>query len=88
MQRDVVVKALEFLHQASGPESVLELGYHWSASDEWKDSVMREKVEVDGELVEYDDRVERYDTPQYQSETDEAAATAQPECQTCVFLTA
>ena len=88
MQEDVVAKGLDFLYQAQAPESVLELAYRWAESDVWKDSVMREKIDVDGELVELDDRVERYEKPQYQYETDRAAAVAEPECQTCVFLTA
>ena len=88
MQEDVVTRALSFLYQAEGPESVLELGYRWTDSDAWKDTVMRDQIEVDGKLVELDDRVERHGTPQYQSEADEVAANAEPECQSCVFLTA
>lgn len=86
MQRDVVSQALRFAASATGPEQVLELDYRWSASDDWKDSVMRLKGEVDGKIVEIDDRVERFDTPQYQSAEDEREAARNPECPSCVFL--
>ena len=85
-QRDILRAALGFLHTADGPEAVLDLGYSWAADDTWKDSTMREKVLRGGEWVEYDDRVERYDTPQYQTDADHAAAGPEAECETCVFL--
>ena len=86
-QRALLREALAFIAQADGPEAVRDLGCHWADTDAWKDTAMREKVMRDGELVEYDDRLPRYDQPQYQSKADAAEAAAQPECETCVFLT-
>ena len=85
-QRDILRATLGFLHEAVEPESVLDLGYAWAEDDAWKDGAMREKVMRDGELVEHDDRLERFDTPQYQTGGDQTAAAREPECQTCVFL--
>ena len=85
-QREILRSALAFLVSAEEPESVLDLGLSWAGSDAWKDGAFRSKVMRDGELVEYDDRVERFDTPQYQSTQDAVAAEREPECSTCVFL--
>ena len=54
--------------------SIVSLNYRWAEDDAWKDGVMR---------AGSDNRVERHETPQYQSQDDEAVADA--ECKTCVW---
>ena len=67
------------------PGTITHLNYEWQSDHSWKDRVMRPKPrqtdEDRGESA--DDRVERFDTPQYQSEEDAELATG--DCPTCVF---
>ena len=75
----------------SEPGTFIDLNHRWRDDDVWKDYVMRPKPKQedtqgdasDGNGHE-DDRVERFDTPQYQTEAD--ASAAEPNCSTCVFL--
>lgn len=73
---------------ASGqPGQVTSLPYRWAASDDWKDAVMRPKPagEQSSEKAGHeDDRVARFDTPQYQTGADADAADST--CPTCIFL--
>ena len=58
------------------PGAMSHLSYRWSDNDDWKDKVFAEGhrrfLEQSSEYE--DDRVARHDTPQYQTEADEAAA--------------
>ena len=69
----------------------VDLDRQWRDDDVWKDYVMRPKPTQEGTKEDpsddsghEDDRVERYDTPQYQTDAD--AAAAEPNCSTCVIL--
>ena len=74
MQRAVVVQALNLLRDASAPGTVIELPFRWAdAGDRWKADVMRR-----------DERLARFDAPQYQCAAD--AEAADPACPTCVWL--
>ena len=86
MQRDIMRRALTVLAEASGPGEIVDLPYRWADSDDWKDGVMRPKQSKGGVASggHEDDRIERYDTPQYQTDEDEALADAN--CATCVWL--
>ena len=59
--------------------SIARLPFEWAADDQWKAEVM---AGTDGS--EGDDRVERFDTPQYQ--TSEDADLADKACPSCVWL--
>ena len=72
MQREVALRALGHIERARRPGEVLELPWRWAEDDDWKDSVMKS-----------DKRIERFDTPQYQTEADEEMAD--PVCPTCIF---
>ena len=87
IMRDTLA-AFESIDEAG---SVVRLDYEWREDDTWKDYVMRPKPVSetdDGEQStgseHEDDRVERFDTPQYQTAEDAEAAEA--ECASCVFL--
>lgn len=70
----------------TSPGTVVQLDYEWTADDAWKDRVMRPSGEPGRSgKAHADDRVERFDTPQYQSPEDEEAFEAEGECPTCVF---
>ena len=84
MQRAVMRAALATVRDAQAPGEIVELPYHWAATDDWKGGVMRPKAGGGGDHG--DDRSERLPTPQYQTEED--AGLADPECATCVFLEA
>lgn len=65
------------------PGVIVDLPHHWAADDGWKDDVMRVDVSPSGEKSTVDDRVERLDTPQYQSPADADAAAATHAGATC-----
>ena len=72
--------------------SITRLPFQWQAeeqaNDKWKEAVMAgaapSTTEATGGEELVDDRVERFDTPQYQSAEDEQIADAA--CPTCVWL--
>ena len=82
------LSAFEQINQAG---TIVDLAYQWRSDDSWKDGVMRPKAKLaDGATTDdenhADDRVERFDTPQYQSLQD--AEKADSECPSCIFLEA
>ena len=92
-QMAIMAAALNAAAAIEEPGTIIDLAHQWRADDVWKDYVMRPKPKREEETQDdpenagdghEDDRVERYDTPQYQTAAD-AEAAAQP-CSTCVFL--
>ncbi|MCR9258451.1 MAG: hypothetical protein NXH95_01920 [Pseudomonadaceae bacterium] len=85
-QLAIMRDTLAAFEQIDEPGTIIDLDYHWQADDGWKDSVMRPQPgSGDNSTPEHNDtRTERYDTPQYQSEDD--AAAADPHCPSCIFL--
>jgi hypothetical protein len=79
LQRGILRDALAAFEQMRTPGAVHELPYRWAADDSWKDSAMRPRSSEAG-----DERVLRFDSPQYQHESDEALARS-TECQGCVW---
>ena len=63
--------------------SITRLPFEWHANDNWKAEVMAGTTHG-GSDVQGDDRVERFDTPQYQSAED--AQIADASCPTCIWL--
>ena len=87
LQRQIMIEALDAFASISEPGGIITLPHRWSDDESWKDYAMRSKPRTDGQAA--DDRVERFDTPQYQSEADRVAAetdSAAGECPGCVFL--
>jgi len=73
----IVGRALQAFDELTEPGSMVHLQHHWAESDDWKDDVMRPGPAGDGDSAAMeDDRVERLDTPQYQSQADAEAAEA------------
>ena len=65
---------------------VVTLPYQWAADDAWKDGVMRPRAP--GSAPD-DARVERVAQPQYQNDSDRAAAEAALAgggCATCIWI--
>ena len=86
-QRQIMIDALNAFETIQQPGEIIPLPHRWSDNDSWKDHAMRPKPRTDGAAA--DDRVQRFDTPQYQSEADRAAAEAEVAaggCRGCVFL--
>ena len=86
-QRQIMIAALGAFETVRQPGEIITLPHRWSDDDSWKDHAMRPKPSSDGQAG--DDRVARFDQPQYQSEADRAAAQANlaaGECPGCVFL--
>lgn len=74
LQRRILKQALHGLATLDTPGSVLMLPFQWSAGDAWKDTAQRGP----------DDRLPRYETPQYQNEADRHRAEAvDPSCEAC-----
>ncbi len=89
-QLGVLRAALKLLEQNELiPGHIEHLPNEWSSDHTWKDRVMRPRhvkgtTEQTKTESHADDRVERFDTPQYQSAED--AASVDADCPTCVFL--
>jgi hypothetical protein len=75
--------ALQVFAIATRPGEIVSLPFEWADDDAWKDGVMRPRRGASGAS---DSRVERYDTPQYQTQEDRDAADAAGECPSCVWL--
>lgn len=90
LQRDLLRAALRGFETLDAPGGVITLPYAWAEDDAWKDFVMRpDPVANDRGAGHADDRTERRDTPQYQTEADREraeAALAEGDCGTCFFL--
>jgi hypothetical protein len=64
LQRAILMNALDGLQTLTAPGTVLMLPFQWSDADEWKETAQRGP----------DDRLPRYDTPQYQNAADRQRA--------------
>ncbi len=85
LQRRIMIDTLSALDGILAPGTIRELPYRWSSDDGWKDHAMRPKPGSGHS----DDRIERHDTPQYQTDDDLSAAQAAlatGECPGCVWL--
>ena len=88
LQRAILRDALDAFETLREPGSLRRLPYVWAKDDSWKDRVMRPDP-TDAASGHVDDRVQRWDTPQYQCLSDlERAeqALAADGCPTCVWL--
>jgi hypothetical protein len=72
LQHDILVEALAAFTSITEPGGVTMLPFRWSDDDAWKETVM----------AGGDERVARYDTPQYQTEEDRLRAESCAVCQT------
>lgn len=82
-QRRIMIDTLNTLEIAQTPGGIRRLKYQWSADHSWKDRVMRPGQGGSGGSAANDDRVARFDTPQYQFAEDEQIADSA--CPTCVL---
>lgn len=84
-QRSVMRATLRAFERAQPDTGIVTLPFTWHADDSWKERVMRPQKKKGAEASQHaDDRVARFDTPQYQSESD--AEAADPNCPTCIFI--
>jgi hypothetical protein len=84
-QLAIMRDTLAVFEQPLAPGTIVDLDYQWQDNDKWKDTVMRPQQNPEGQDDGHNDtRTERFDTPQYQSTEDLAAAD--PDCPSCVFL--
>jgi hypothetical protein len=87
LNAEIVGAALEAFETIAAAGEILRLPFAWAENDDWKDAVMRPQPGPDDESAAADDRVERFDTPQYQEEADRLAAEetlASGGCPTCI----
>ena len=82
-QVEILESALTYFEQSVTPGEIQALPFYWAENDDWKASVMQVPTSA-AEQAEADYRLERFDTPQYQTESD--ARVANPICPSCVFL--
>ena len=66
LQRQILLRALEGFYTITTPGSVIMLPFKWSADQAWQETAQRGP----------DDRRPRYETPQYQNDTDRQRAEA------------
>ncbi len=91
LQRDIMTDVLRAFEQFDTPGTIEHLPYQWGPDDAWKDSAMRPRSEASpSDAVAFEDeRIERFDTPQYQCERDRElanAALAEGGCETCISV--
>lgn len=82
-QRHILIDTLRALETINVPGTIVPLPYRFSDDETWKDTAMRPRKDSGGRKVTADDRVERFDTPQYQYDADRD--DADPACPSCVF---
>ena len=82
-QRHIMIDTLRALETIQVPGTIVPLRYRWSEDDGWKETAMRPRRDRSGRPTASDDRVARFDTPQYQFDADRD--DADPACPTCVF---
>jgi hypothetical protein len=75
--------ALEAFDCIRKPGEIVQLDHEWTENDAWKDERTHATDSAD---TPKDDRIERLDTPQYQTPEDRAAATRLGDGPECVFL--
>lgn len=84
LTRSIVTSALDLLSITEG-EVIRDLDHRWSDNDDWKDEVFRPKADKSGGGAKMiDDRVERFTTPQYQTDDDARAAIASHDGEDCL----
>ena len=89
MQLAIMQSAIEVLGSADTSGRIVDLPYRWREDDDWKDGVMRPSKKKSGrKSMHEDDRVQRFDTPQYQLESDVPDDASAEACDSCVFLAA
>lgn len=83
-QQSIMRDTLAAFSELREPGQIVALDYRWADNDDWKDRVMRRDPNKRAS-THSDDRVERFPTPQYQTEAD-AAAAGGGTCPTCIWL--
>ena len=84
-QMAIMRATLDALTAIEAPGTIIDLPFTWQNNDEWKDRVMRPKQNSNAANSSHDDdRVARFDTPQYQLPSDAQSVNAN--CPTCIFL--
>jgi hypothetical protein len=83
LNRAIVSAALDALTNDE-PGRITDLVHRWAETDDWKDRVMRVSRDSSGKAATNDGRVQRFDTPQYQTSEDEAAAAQTHDGETCL----
>lgn len=84
LNRSIVAKAVSQLSFDQPPGTIVDLDHVWAATDDWKDAVMRVETDAAGSLSTTDERVARHSTPQYERPSDEGAASASHDGETCI----
>ena len=87
LNESIMRDTLGAFESLSEPGSMAHLPYRWADNDDWTDKVFApvESEESSEKSGGYDDdRVARYETPQYQSEEDHAAAEHSHDGEECL----
>lgn len=97
-QELILESACQAFEDAGSPGDIRQVPLVWPGDAGWKDAVMRPEAkdqeapdpnqaqeQASHASLRGDQRVERYDSPQYQLPDD--AVAAEPNCSSCVFLT-
>lgn len=88
LQRQLMLRALRAFETLEAPGGIAMLDFDWDDDDAWKDQLVQPDPRPD-RAGAVDERSERRDRPQYQSEDDRElaeAALAGGGCAGCVFL--
>jgi len=89
LTRSIITSAFDLLPE-SASEVLVDLSHTWADTDTWKDRVFRPEPSGEtGEMKMLDDRVQRFDTPQFQTAADANAADeshAGEDCLVCIGI--
>lgn len=83
-QRAIMRDTLATFTALDTPGQIVPLDYRWADTDDWKDTIMRRDPSKPASN-HTDDRVQRFGTPQYQTDSDATAADS-GNCPTCIWL--
>jgi len=81
-----IVRAALDLLTVNEPDTLVDLDLVWADTDDWKNDVFMPVSDDSGsgEAQMVDDRTERHESPQYQSDDDEGSALEAHEGQQCL----
>ncbi len=91
LNHKIMADTLAAFEALSAPGSMAHLHYRWADTDEWKNRVFAPMAagsegdnQAESGAIYEDDRVQRYDTPQYQTDLDATQAAELHDGEDCL----
>ncbi|HCB34357.1 MAG TPA: hypothetical protein DEP69_04155 [Acidimicrobiaceae bacterium] len=86
LNKSILADTLRAFETLAEPGAMAHLDYRWADTDDWKEKAFAPSDSSSGPSsgAYEDDRTERHETPQYQSDADAAAAAASHDGEDCL----